>query len=50
VINTGIKRAAKIKTNQELKQGCSLSSTLFNIYIDDMIKKWKPTINPGIKL
>jgi hypothetical protein len=50
VINTGIKGTAKIKTNQGLRQWCSLSPTLFNICIDDVIKKWKPTINPGIKL
>jgi hypothetical protein len=50
VIHTGIKRTAKIKTSQGLRQWCSLSPTLFNICIDDVVKKWIPTINPGIKL
>jgi hypothetical protein len=38
VINTGIKGTAKIKTNQTLRLGCSPSPTIFNIYIDDMVK------------
>jgi hypothetical protein len=37
VINTGIK-IAEIKTNQGLRQECSLSHTLSNIYINDLIK------------
>jgi hypothetical protein len=49
VINTGIKGTAKIKTNQALRQGCSPSSTIFNICIDDVIKNGN-SINPGIKL
>lgn len=50
IINNGGTRTNKIKTNQGLRQGCGLSPTLFNIYIDDVVKLWKPQINPGIKL
>jgi len=39
-----------IKTNQGLKQGCSMSPTLFNIYIDNTVREWDQTIETGIKL
>ena len=32
------------------KQGCSILPTLFNICIDDLARKWKHGVNPGMKL
>jgi hypothetical protein len=50
IIQSGDQITEEIKTNQGVKHGCSLSPTLFNIYIDNMIRRWKAEIKTGIKL
>ena len=50
IIENGSKRSEQILTNVGLRQGCSLSPTLFNIYINDILKEWKTLVDVGIKL
>lgn len=49
VKNNG-KTSVKIVTNQGVRQGCTLSPTLFNIYIDDLVRKWKQLVNVGFQI
>jgi hypothetical protein len=44
------KISEEISINQGVRQGSSLSSTLFNIYIDDMLRTWKTVTNTGIQV
>ena len=37
-----------IPINKEVRQGCYVSPTLFNIYIDDMLRAWKSRVTSGI--
>jgi hypothetical protein len=39
-----------ITTNKRVQQGCCLSPTIFNTYIDDMLRTWKDQIISGIRL
>jgi hypothetical protein len=39
-----------INANKGVRQGCGLSSDLFNIYINKAIKEWKQTTQSGIQL
>lgn len=50
IINTGDERTEEIRVNKGVRQGCSMSPTLFNIYMNDIVQKWKLLINPGIKV
>jgi hypothetical protein len=39
-----------IKINQGVCQGCSLSLTVVNVYLKDVIQEWKIRSNPGMWL
>ena len=47
--NNCIRNKKKIFRNQGVKQGCSLSPTSFNIYIDTAIQKWQSTLTEHFK-
>ena len=49
-IDTGRKILDKMYINQGVWQGCSLSPTLFNLYIDDLFRTWTNHVKDGILL
>ena len=46
--NNKLSKPAEI--NKGVRQSCPLSSTLFNIYLDEIITKWQNQDAAGIKL
>jgi hypothetical protein len=50
IIDTGVGKAGPLRTNVGVRQGCSLSPTLFNIYIDEIVRRWKNEVFRGIRL
>lgn len=44
------KRQNRTTNNQGIWQGCSLSQTLFSVYIDDAIRQLEQEVNPKIRL
>jgi hypothetical protein len=49
-IDTGRNILDKIYINQRVRQGCNLSTALFNMYIEDLLRNWKYKADAGIVL
>jgi hypothetical protein len=50
-VDMGNKVGNKRKTtNQGVRQGCSLSTALFNIYLDERLDEWSRQVSPGINI
>jgi hypothetical protein len=44
------KTSKLVEINKEVRRGCPLSPTLFNVYLDKIITKWQKQDITGIKL
>ena len=44
------KNTGKIETNKGVRQGCPMSPTLFNIYVDEILNIWNQQVDSGIQL